>query len=193
MIVVVDCGHDFSVDVVQSDDLADDVLQESLEGLSAVGVEGILLLDVVVAINDRKMAVEVSSGELAGEERGVVTQRVVGVSLPRVRGGVRVGTFKVIEELSQAVRADGSERKERLNLGTFVERVGESKVVVDRLRVVVVDDFLPSGGLHHGVSSQIFGFLKLVLLVENELVFSGLLELFSETNVSLSCSDTEHH
>jgi hypothetical protein len=138
------------------------------------------------------MAVEVRIGELIREKRGVVTQSVVSVLRPRIISHVQIGAVKIIEELSQAVGADRSKREEHLNLGTFVERVDEAEVVVVRGRIVVVDNLLVVRE-HDGLASQMLAFLQLILLVRDELISSGLLEIAGEALVSLDRGDAEHH
>lgn len=192
LIVVVDGSHNSRVDVVQGDDLTNDVLEERLEGLSAVGEQSILLLNVVVTIDDHEMAVKVGGSELIGEKRRIVTQSVVSIRLPGIRRHVQVGAVKIIEELSEAVGTDGSEGQEVLNLGTFIERVDKGKVVIVGRGVVVVDDLLVVG-LYDRLSSQMLRLLQLILLVGDKLISSGLFEITGECLVGLDRGDTEHH
>lgn len=192
LIVVVNSGHNFRVDVVEGDDLADNVLKERLEGLSAIGEQRVLLLTIVVTIDNRKMAVEVSVGELAREKRRVVTNSVVSVSRPSIIRHVQVGAVKIIEELSEAVGTDRSEREEHFDLGTLVERVDEAKVIVIRARIIVVDNLL-STCLHDGLASQMLRFFQLIFLVGDKLISPGLLEIACEAIVSLSRGNAEHH
>ena len=194
LIVVINSGHNFRVDIVERDNLTDNVLQERLEGLSAIGEQGVLLLTVVVTINNHKMAVEVSLGELAREKRRVITQSVVSISRPGVRflRHVQVSAIKIIEERSEAVGTDRSERQESLDVGTFIERVDEGQVIVVGLGIVVVDDLLVVR-LHSDLAFQMLGFFQLIFLEGDKLISSGLVELFSEALVSLSRGNTEHH